>query len=251
MIPKWLLDRMEINVSQKHSSTETNHSDEVVSKRSIGAHAVRFNKICEECNGGWLSELEQSTKPILEQFLSSSSGLLTSSDSSILTKWMFKTNALLHLTLTSERQHLISSDDLKQFYKTQQPTGQVDLFVYSQRPASKEKISIFLPRTIYEIPVAIDEEEAGKLKCCFASYMQLKNVLFRFIYRNPPNVWEVIEASKLPIGQRIWPSSEPIAWKIYPQSLPTLDNREYAVMLRLVEPLRNRWVAKDEAPSAG
>jgi hypothetical protein len=56
----------------------------------------RLRIVCEDCNGGWMSRLEESAKPLLLDMFSSSSSITLDEDAQlILARWAFKTLAVL------------------------------------------------------------------------------------------------------------------------------------------------------------
>jgi hypothetical protein len=98
IIPQWLLDHLGIR-----SITVFSH---LLSKGQMVEYcrrpANRFvnGRVCEHCNNGWMSHLENQAKPILLQLIADPQGLgkLSPNERHILALWTFKTIAALNRT---------------------------------------------------------------------------------------------------------------------------------------------------------
>jgi hypothetical protein len=229
VMPKWLLERMNISVQEPHTSTETDRNGIVVAHSKMGAHAVRFNKICKDCNSGWLSDLEIAVRPILERLLEQEVGSLNAEECFMLAGWLYKTSALFHLTRQNERKALVSGDDLHFFYKYREPRGEASVHLCFSNVAAPSKIRIFMPRSRYGLPISMPEISAKPFQRCFVTYLQLDRVVLGYTYLSPTECWNVSRQNDLPTAQQIWPTSVPLRWTKVDPSVQHASVADYFV----------------------
>jgi hypothetical protein len=82
--------------------TETHHaiSGHAVSQRRLENGALVLGQVCEACNGGWMSQLEQRAAPILKALLAEPGALAKNieiSEATILATWAYKTAIVRNL----------------------------------------------------------------------------------------------------------------------------------------------------------
>src|SRR5262249_20846943 len=63
----------------------------VIRRRQGQAGSKKVRTVCETCNNGWLSVLENTTKPLLSEIVRGRARLLDNSDQLILATWIAKT----------------------------------------------------------------------------------------------------------------------------------------------------------------
>ena len=89
--PEWLLKMMG---EENRQIDETHYaiSGEVVDRRRMFVRSLRYGKVCENCNGGWMSELEARSKPIIARLVDPPEGApsLSEEEASTLALWTFK-----------------------------------------------------------------------------------------------------------------------------------------------------------------
>jgi hypothetical protein len=203
---------MEVQISEQHSSKQTNSKRETISERKIGAHSVRYKGLCARCNSGWMNDLENEAKPILENLIYMNSGSLTPSESLTLATWLYKTSALYQLTGPPDRRKLITREDLHHFYRFMLPPGDATIHICSFSIKPVAKIHMFLPRTRYGFPKEILEESSRPYERCFVVYLQLHDLLLSYTYRTPVGRWASLRENDMPERRQLWPISAPIMW---------------------------------------
>lgn len=249
VIPRWLLDRLGIGVSEKHRSTETNHDGEIVDEHSMGAHSRKFNRVCQTCNSGWLSALEAAVQPIFEKLLTECEGTLTFEECLVLSSWMYKTSALFFLTLAN-RKHLIREDDLRYFYKNRIPRHSGYLHLFNLRAHSQQQLSTFAPRMRYGFHRDLTQNDVRPLQMCYVLYLQLGDILFRYAYVNPSHYWNFAGEMRIQGGQMIWPAWQQVRWSIDAVRMKEPQKRDYVVSFLLNdEGLRYLHEQKNSPPS--
>ncbi len=90
--PDWLLRLLGLEQSTM-ANTHLAVDGGSVSKRVQSASSMVYGGVCATCNNGWMSQLESSAKPIIEELLSSisSKNALLSDETKVLALWAFKT----------------------------------------------------------------------------------------------------------------------------------------------------------------
>lgn len=80
------------------------------------APRIRSRSVCKACNSGWMSRLEQATKPILEPLIlfnpssPADRRVLSAGDQEVLATWAVKTALVLNETYTSGKQVIAQSE---------------------------------------------------------------------------------------------------------------------------------------------
>ncbi len=228
-MPTWLLKLMDVRINERHTSKETDRGGEVISEREMGAHSVRYNGVCKECNSGWMSKLENEAKPVFEKLIYQESGYLTPPESLILSIWLYKTSALYQLTGPQSRRKLITADDLHHFYKYSLAPGESAVHLCGIRINPATKIRMFMPRMRYGIPKGSQRESYLPLQKCFVAYLQIGDLLLSYTYRSPSGKWDVLRENDMPARQQIWPTSVPVKWLKSNASKAPIDPVSYFV----------------------
>jgi len=107
MFPLWLLRRFDtpsgVRVSLERGSRQLPEW-----KMACHDHRVRF--VCTACNNGWMSNLENSAKPVLERLLSDQSTVLDPKDQSIIAAWSAKC-AMVFEVLRDGKEYFYTAED--------------------------------------------------------------------------------------------------------------------------------------------
>lgn len=92
VIPKWLLDFLKVR-QEKIQPTHFSNIGEILTTRQHTLEGLLAGQICEECNNGWMSELEQDAIPILKPLMLGESTVVELNDNErqILSRWTAKT----------------------------------------------------------------------------------------------------------------------------------------------------------------
>lgn len=92
VIPQWLLDYLEIR-EEKIKPTHFSSEGQTISIRSHTLEGLLAGQVCENCNGGWMSQLEQKAIPILKPLIKAEKSVveLSEAERQILGRWTAKT----------------------------------------------------------------------------------------------------------------------------------------------------------------
>jgi len=119
VIPQWLLDFLKVR-KEKIQPTHFSNKGETLSIRQHTLEGLLAGQICEVCNNGWMSELEQNAIPILKPLMLGKSvvGELNDNERQILSRWTAKTAFALNSSSnylknvpSSHFQHIRLSND--------------------------------------------------------------------------------------------------------------------------------------------
>lgn len=116
MWPDWLLKHLNFH-SMDLSGTHYALSGKTVSGRQQNVQSALFGKVCRECNGGWMSQLESKVIPIIKALLETprSKSSLSQEEASVLAVWAFKT-AIIRNAATNYRQ-IVPSAHFRHLYE--------------------------------------------------------------------------------------------------------------------------------------
>jgi hypothetical protein len=79
-----------------------------------GKYPLRTGCVCQKCNNGWMSDLENRTKPILERFFLEKEVALAPSEQTTLATWICK-SAIVYEALRYESPCFFTSEERKSF----------------------------------------------------------------------------------------------------------------------------------------
>jgi hypothetical protein len=94
--------------------------------RAKGPEATT-DKVCGECNGGWMSDIEAEASPLLTPLIEGEKVLLTVSDQVIISKWITKT--LLTCQFLNPNDDTIPPSEYSDFYNIQQASEFSEIFI--------------------------------------------------------------------------------------------------------------------------
>ena len=105
---------------------------------------VVVRSVCEECNGGWMSELEQRAMPVLLPMIEDRGPVtLEASDADTVATWALKTS----LAAGSEFKPPIPKEFYTEFYETREPVGKVRVWI-GRTPHLETHTIDFRPMTV-------------------------------------------------------------------------------------------------------
>lgn len=92
VIPQWLLDFLKIR-EEKIEPTHFSITGETQTTRNHTLEGLLAGQICESCNGGWMSQLERESIPILKPLMLGKTEVvnLNESERRIVSRWTAKT----------------------------------------------------------------------------------------------------------------------------------------------------------------
>src|SRR2546428_2169378 len=98
VVPDWLLRHLKVSSETVEATIAATADENVVSVRRHILDAMKEGRVCEECNCGWMSDLEQAAKPVLVPVIDGQRSVLTLSASErlLVARWAAKTAFMLN-----------------------------------------------------------------------------------------------------------------------------------------------------------
>lgn len=97
--PKWLQNMALSGTNGVYIGTHMDFTGNIIkSKRIQSGESLVLGGICESCNNGWMSDLEQEVKPVFEKILIDNSKILDLSkyELNAIARWTFKTAIVIN-----------------------------------------------------------------------------------------------------------------------------------------------------------
>jgi hypothetical protein len=203
VIPKWLLDLLEIKREEKHIGSRKLPDGEILTERSFGARDIKYGLICKACNNGWLSDLETTTHSIFSRLFEMRPLSLDKIECSNLAFWGYKTAVLLALTADQERNQLIRSNLLSDLYQARilPKTAHISLLLAIPAPKRKAETIIHQPEFIDQRPLSISREQFSRLATESLGYvvmLQFGHIVLRVIDIEPRRRWKLLDINMVP-----------------------------------------------------
>jgi hypothetical protein len=224
VMPQWLLAKMGILKAEKHTSVTTSIDKQVVTSRTFSAFSRKYNRVCQACNNGWMSDLEDTAQKIIERISTQAHCELSLIDCFNMSAWAYKTFALLNLTAGSERQELIRTDDLHALYKSHQPEGEIELCLSLAAKIPPSKLRVFMPAVRYGAKKGRPFKDQIDISKCFMGVLQVNLLLFTFVYKYPCETWVTQCDSRLKGESMLWPAFDTAI--VSKESLPVMSEPE-------------------------
>lgn len=97
VIPRWLMEYLGVTDDQLYLAVANSHDGTIVKDRTQVAGNFVEGRVCEDCNNGWMNDLEKHTRELLKPLIEGSLNLLSISDDdrTALAKWATKTGYVL------------------------------------------------------------------------------------------------------------------------------------------------------------
>src|SRR2546425_141995 len=97
VIPEWLLEHLDLNLETFYQQVMSTSEGEVLKQRQHEMQAFVYSRICEECNNGWMSDLENEAKTLLVPLIEGerTAFQLTGAEKLLFAKWSCKTAYIL------------------------------------------------------------------------------------------------------------------------------------------------------------
>jgi hypothetical protein len=119
--PQWMIKLLKKHPDEIVPMKAKRHTDPLRKWFKIGNRALEFKGVCQNCNNGWMSVLEDDTSPILTPMITNESVRLDSAQRLQLTQWTMKC-AMLFEFIDGEGR-FYTQDDRSQFHETLVPVG--------------------------------------------------------------------------------------------------------------------------------
>jgi hypothetical protein len=111
--PNWLLTVFPHN-DEKHTVVRNSTAGERQEWECVGQTPVTVKRVCANCNSGWMSELENRCKPILESLIPGVRQLTVSiSEQNTLSRWCLKTFMMFDASCGNSRTFFRPQDRLR------------------------------------------------------------------------------------------------------------------------------------------
>lgn len=122
-----------------------------VPPRSMHILDAQVRRVCQGCNGGWMSQLEAQAKPLLEPMFDGNAVTLESDQQAVLAAWTVKT--LMMLDLWQDGPEAFSPTDHQHLYRSMAP------------PSDMAVLLAFVDRPTWHAAYwyGIDDEESAEL----------------------------------------------------------------------------------------
>lgn len=121
--PQWLEELLGVQgkiSAWVHRSVTGN----AVSRRIQNTASIVLGQVCGECNNGWMSELENQVRPLVQSMLPGVIGrTLSAADAGTLARWAFKTAIVLNAA--SNYRHIVPEAHYAHLYSTRQVPARV------------------------------------------------------------------------------------------------------------------------------
>jgi hypothetical protein len=109
--PLWLVRQLG---NTETGIVEGQRGKQTPSSWRAGKYPLRTGNVCKKCNTGWMSDLENRVKPIIERFFLDEQVLLNERDQTTLAIWICK-NAMVYETLRNEMPWFFTSQERQSF----------------------------------------------------------------------------------------------------------------------------------------
>lgn len=141
VLPLWLDDAFPRDTKASVVRRHVTHQDDDRHEWDGKLLGLRTGKVCRACNNGWLSDLENATKPILLPLINGHVRMLTATEQARVAIWATKT--LLTMQGTNPRnKRVTSTDQAHWFYEHRQPLPGSIVWLFRYADYSRWPVSI-------------------------------------------------------------------------------------------------------------
>jgi hypothetical protein len=192
---------------------------------SAPSYTVNVRAVCAQCNNGWMSELEQSVRPLLEPMLHDQLRILDHERQTLVATWVFKTSVMLEFTHPQER--AIQSEASKSLYQHGQPPRNVTIWIASYRGLSLNAFyrhDVIQPRRTRLIDETVEDasatSEPGERErdeplpapIAYGITLGVRHVAFQLFGTTEPSLRIAHGGLAAKAFERIWPPRSPFTW---------------------------------------
>jgi hypothetical protein len=162
------------------------------------------NSVCEECNNGWLHDLETKARPVLTRLVMGETADLSTDEQKTVATWSYRT-ALLFQLLRAERVRAIPLDRFRELFALRRPPTEARVWLGAAKGDSA------MHETSTEVNmVNVQHEVSG-----FFSAVALANLLILCAGKLSPGPEQIQAGSRGRTSStiRVWPASlRPARW---------------------------------------
>lgn len=164
---------------------------------------------CGRCNGGWMSQLEGRTKPILEAMMSGDAVVLDETAVRTVATWAFKTAAMLQFN--DHRTRAVSKRDLILLKRHLLPGGITNVYAFSMATRSNSM------RLCHNGAMLLPPEFTGPKPDhanISSTAICVDRVGLLVVYSDLAigGEWQVVPPPAVPGLVHLWPSPRPVMW---------------------------------------
>lgn len=211
VIPQWLLDYLKVSSDDLFRGTHVQFPVTLRSSRIQRARTVLQGNICNSCNNGWMSRLEEASKLIIISMNEGRQFRLLENAIATLSSWIFKTAILINIT--SNYRRLIPRRIFGEFYETNAvPPEYVIEVAYAPRQPLVSLRWRQCPISLLFCPTNSDKtalsREMNQDSCVVT--LQMGHIHTQLV-GVPSAKWQCLTSPSKWI-HRIWPYQGPLDW---------------------------------------
>ncbi len=116
VVPRWLISHLEAQ-DERFIGKNWSYPNEPIITFSERAHdflSLVLGNVCKACNTGWMAQLEEDTRPLLQVLMTGHSTTLTDKQCNILARWTFKTASALNYSVNFKK--IIPLEHILEFF---------------------------------------------------------------------------------------------------------------------------------------
>jgi hypothetical protein len=211
-------------------ATSRNAADEphtVIRIRPGMSYTARRRRVCEDCNNGWMSRLEDQAAPLLKRMFAESIVLqLTVAQQTLLANWVFKTALMLQFVNVGR---VIPLGVYREFYRLRRPVKSI---VFIARRSRQQQLFDTIVHgvgwTIGEQPRTSEPASVDAGWRAYGFTFAIYNLVFQMVgvWMHGPQHWirpPFPPPAAAPYIQALWPIAAEIPCVTWPPSSLSLD----------------------------
>jgi hypothetical protein len=178
IIPKWLLKELDLSAKDMARGSHLTLSGIAKSERTHSVMTHTNAAICQDCNNGWMSRLENSAKDLIIGLMNMDTEAFGSlpGNSEILAKWTFKTAIVRNYP--SNYRNVVSEDHFQYLYRSEIPRG---VYINLAFTSNTEKIIQSIQSQTVLI-IGLPENYFSRLREVYKITLKFKHLLLRISY---------------------------------------------------------------------
>jgi hypothetical protein len=208
VFPDWLNS---IGLEAVQVEIHTGRLNRVARRWTTEGFTATVRAVCDDCNHGWLSQLEGAAKPVLARLVLGQLTELSADDQRQVAAWTYKTALVAMLSSSDEQRALgygVPEGEYHALYATREdpeplPHSQCWIGTYvGDRP----------PGSVRVVPVGIelDGVPAPDGPDAYTLTVMVGPMLVHGVQFTTPSLY--VELATVPDLPRIWPAGEPVSW---------------------------------------
>lgn len=206
-------------------------------RRSVSLDA-QVRRVCGDCNNGWMSRMEDATRPVLEPLIRGEPITLSADHQEVLAKWLTKTGMMLEL---ATHDPTIPSDNYQSFRSRGDPPDFTVVLLSSIADEKGPVLSymkqdgpLYLrPKVLTDGPLeGIAKAHTAQRTNCYLQTFRLGSFVGQLFWTESTDLARIFEANELS-SWHIWAWPNPVA-----QTWPTTQILDFTLLKAFGERLR-------------